>query len=495
MSSPPPIPPPATNPNDIWGDSVQPPRPASVAEPVRSVGSSIRRARAQEVAEQAEARRRAAFEANEARIKQELEEQLDAADEEFLAQGVKLEEGVPAPPPGVDGETVVLERQLQELRDREATLERILLARRTPGTNLPLQPTPSSYKQLVAPSSDVVDIAFKKVSAPKAWTGEFNHCRREAWIKTALGYLSSIGISPYLKLVEAKQPGIFYHLRSLFSIDAKANSLSPQDWFDGVQRRSPFPTVQSIFDSMRSHWVKEGAADVAFLKYRKAAQGSLKVRDFGALVEVLANNIFDRQVTDEDKKATFLEGLIPSARNFVKQVQATQVASFGTERTLDFEGLVRLAPRYDTLEARTIPTSSSTLPSLSTRRPAVTSSAEPGGSKPSGKSLPSAGLPKSWVDVATAWQSRYPIKDKLSWYKKDAKELSDPVRCYNCTRTGYHYSLACPNSRLDPQVVVIAALARLSSLPSSSPPSSSVSVTESEAEAIALPLAGKDNGV
>ncbi|GAA5974893.1 hypothetical protein JCM11641_008415 [Rhodosporidiobolus odoratus] len=185
MSSPPPIPPrplssAATNPNNIWGDSVQPPRPASVAESVRSVGSSVCRARAQEVAEQAEARCRAALEANEARIKQELEEQLEAADEESLAQGVKLDEGVPAPPPGVDGETVVLERQLQELRDRKVTLERILLACRTPGTNLPLQPTPSSYEQLVAPSSDVVDIAFKKVSAPKAWTGEFNHRRREA---------------------------------------------------------------------------------------------------------------------------------------------------------------------------------------------------------------------------------------------------------------------------------------------------------------------------
>ncbi|GAA5974896.1 hypothetical protein JCM11641_008416 [Rhodosporidiobolus odoratus] len=146
---------------------------------------------------------------------------------------------------------------------------------------------------------------------------------------------------------------------------------------------------------MRLHWVEEGAADVAFLEYRKAAQITLKVRDFGALVEVLANDIFDRQVTDEDKKATFLEGLVPSARNFVKQVQATQVASFGTERALDFEGLVRLALRYDTLEARTIPTSSSAPPAFPTRRSAVTSSAEPGGSKLSGKSPSSASLPKS----------------------------------------------------------------------------------------------------
>ncbi|GAA5978066.1 hypothetical protein JCM11641_006617 [Rhodosporidiobolus odoratus] len=440
MSSPPPI----------------PPRPSSSAATNPN----------EELAEQAEARRRAAFEENEARIKQELEEQLEMADEECLAQGPRQEGGVVAPPPGVDGETVVLERQLQELRDREATLERILLARRTPGTHLPIQPTPSSYEQLVVPSSDVVDIAFKKVSAPKAWTGEFNHRRREAWIKTALGYLSSIGIPPFLKL----------------------------DWFDGVQRRSPFPTVHSIFDSMRSHWVEEGAADLAFSKYRKAAQGSLKVWDFGALVDVLANDIFDRQVTDEDKKATFLEGLNTSARNFVKQVQATQVASSGTERVLDFEGLVRLASRYDTMDARTTSTSSSLPVVLSNRRSSAPSTADPSAPKSSGKLPSSAGLPKSWVDLATTWQARYPIKDKSSWYEKDSKELSDPVRCYNCTRTGYHYSLACPNARQDPQVVVIAALARLSPLPPSSPPPSDLAA-ESEVEVSSSPLAGKGNGV
>ncbi|GAA5985250.1 hypothetical protein JCM11641_003650 [Rhodosporidiobolus odoratus] len=68
---------------------------------------------------------------------------------------------------------------------------------------------------VLAPASDVVDIVFKKVSAPKPWTGEFNHRRREAWIKITFGYLASIGIPPSLKLVEAKQPGVFYHLCSL----------------------------------------------------------------------------------------------------------------------------------------------------------------------------------------------------------------------------------------------------------------------------------------
>ncbi|GAA5984560.1 hypothetical protein JCM11641_006549 [Rhodosporidiobolus odoratus] len=380
---PPPIPPRPnssdTDPNMVWGDSVNPPRPTSVAGSVRSVGSSLRRARAQAAAEQAEATRREAFEANEARIKQELEAEMEVADAESLAQGPTLEGPIAAPPPGQDGETVVLERQLQELCDRKATLERSLLSRRPNGVTPPII-SPSLYEQSVPPSSDVVDIAFKKVSAPKAWTGEFNHRRREAWIKTALGYLSSIGIPPSLVLVEAKQPGVFYHLRSLFSSDAKVNSLSPQDWFDGVQRRSPFLTVQSIFDSMRLHWVEEGAADAAFSKYRKAVQGSLKVRDFGALVKVLANDIFNRQVSDEDKKATFLEGLNSSARNFVRQVQATQAATFGSERTLDFDGMVRLAARFDTLESK----SSYSAPPSSVnekRRPVATSSTD----KPSSK--------------------------------------------------------------------------------------------------------------
>ncbi|GAA5976199.1 hypothetical protein JCM11641_001080 [Rhodosporidiobolus odoratus] len=485
----------ATNPNEVWGNSALPPRPASVAGLVRSTGSSLRRAQAQEEAERAAEIRRAAFEANEARIKQELAEELDVADEESLAQGPKVEGTVNPPPPGVDGETVVLERQLQELRDREATLERILLSRRTPGVTLPIV-SPSSYKQLVPPTSDVVDIAFRKVSAPKAWTGEFNHRRREAWIKTALGYLSSIGIPPSLKLVEAKQPGVFYHLRSLFSSESKVNSLSPQDWFDGVQRRSPLPTVQTIFDSMRTHWVEDGAADLALSKYRKAVQGSLKVRDFGAYVKVLANDIFDRQVTDEDKKATFLEGLSTSARNFVRQVQATQAATFGSERKLDFDGMVRLAARFDTLESKSSfnpPSSSST--GSEKRRTGANSSTENSSSKPSSSKTGDTDPPKSWVDNATTWQSRFPIKDKAPWYKKDAKDLPSAVKCYNCSCMGLHPSSGCPNPRVDPRPIFIASVsARASPPPPSTPPPIPEVPDESEAEGISSPLAGKAHG-
>ncbi|GAA5974653.1 hypothetical protein JCM11641_007041 [Rhodosporidiobolus odoratus] len=485
---PPPIPPRPnssdTDPNMVWGDSVNLPRPTSVAGSVRSVGSSLRRAREQAAAEQAEATRREAFEANEARIKQELEAEMEVADAESLAQGPTLERPIAAPPPGQDGETVVLERQLQELCDRTATLERILLSRQPNGVTTPII-SPSLYKQSVPPSSDVVDIAFKKVSAPKAWTGEFNHQRREAWIKTALGYLSSIGIPPSLVLVEAKHPGVFYHLRSLFSSDAKVNSLSPQDWFDGVQRRSPFLTVQSIFDAMRLHWVEEGAVDAAFSKCRKAVQGSLKVRDFGALVA--ANNIFDRQVSDKDKKATFLEGLNSSARNFVRQVQATQAATFGSERTLDFDGMVRLAARFDTLESK----SSYSAPPSSVnekRRPVATSSTD----KPSSSKAGDPDPPKSWVDNAATWQARFPLKDKATWYKKDAKDLPAAVKCYNCSRMGLHPSSGCPNPRVDPRPIVIASVSsRASPLPPSTLSPLPKVPDESEAEGVPSPPAGK----
>ncbi|GAA5993888.1 hypothetical protein JCM11641_000193, partial [Rhodosporidiobolus odoratus] len=489
MSAPPPIPPrplsSSTNPQHVWGGQSAPvnPQPTSVAGSVRSTGSSLRRARALEEAEQAEARRRAAFEANEARIKQELEDHLEQADEESLAQGGKAEPGIVPPPAGVDGEPVVLERQLQELSDRKATLERILLSRRFL-TGTPVVDPLSSYEQLVSPSSDVVDIAFKKVSAPKAWTGEFNHRRREAWIKPALGYLSSIGISPSLKLVKAKQPGVFYHLRSLFSTEAKASSLSPQDWFDGVQRRSPFSTVQSIFDSMRLHWVEEGAADAVFSKYRKASQRTLKVRDFGALVEVLANDIFDRTISDGDKKATFLEGLNPSARNFVRQVQATQAASFGSEARLDF----------DVLETKSLSTTS-TPAAAPSRRAAASSSTDTSSPKPSASKPSDTGSSKPWAELAASWQECFPISNKASWFKKDAKELSSVVKCYNCACLGHHPSSACPNLRQDPRTLVIASVTtRASSLPPSSPPPLPELSDVSEVEENSAPLAGKAHG-
>ncbi|GAA5974793.1 hypothetical protein JCM11641_007266 [Rhodosporidiobolus odoratus] len=499
MANPPPIPPrplsSASDPHMVWGASapVPPPvpQPTSVVGSVRSVGSSARRARAAEIADAARRERQAQFEANEERIKNELEQDLEQADQKSLAQGVTR--GVVQPPPGEEGESVVLQRQLAEVNERKATLEPIIATRQSSTPN-PI--TTSSENNLVQPSSDYDDVIVRKVSAPKAWTGEFHHRKREAWIKTALGYLASVGIPPSTRLVEAAQPGVFYQLRSFFSSDARTSSLAPQDWFDGHQRRSPFPTVQSIFDAMRLHWVEEGASEAAFSRYRKASQGGLKVRDFGALVEVLANEIFDRQVSDEDRKATFLEGLSAPARNFVRQVHATQAASFGAVPQLDFEGLVRMASRFDTLKARSAaqPISSTSNPGSS--RPAAAGTTDSSPSKPSPEPASDTGVVKSWVELASSWQDRFPVSNKASWFKKDAKELTNVVRCYNCTRNGHHPSSGCPNPRQDPQTVIIASMTKLSSLPPSPPPTSvPLSTEESEGDVPSSPSAGKDVGV
>jgi hypothetical protein len=87
--------------------------------------------------------------------------------------------------------------------------------------------------------------------------------------------------------------------------------------------------AQDVLDSVRLHWRDDQAAEVALDAYRGARQGSLRVRDFGSRIEVLANAASVADPTpvfsEVDRMSTFLRGLSPAYRDFFIMQVATLV--------------------------------------------------------------------------------------------------------------------------------------------------------------------------
>ncbi|GAA5992818.1 hypothetical protein JCM11641_006020 [Rhodosporidiobolus odoratus] len=510
------------------------PRPVKVSPSQGSVRSTASKAqlRFQEAMDRGKQIRWAQF--------QQREKEMEQLEKDELARmRARSEAGSRATAPtvaGDEGDLEVLIRQQEEAKARAELLERIIRAKQSsllpprPQLPVPVQPTaptqilPSSpqseYEELVTPSPSPVataprftDISLKKVSAPKAWQGDFNYRRREGFIKSASGYLASVRVGLTKEISSSGTPQAHLALRSLFSSESKGNFLSAVDWFDAIDRDHLYLTPQMIFSELRAHWVDDAAAEDNFRRYRQAKQGALKVREFGPLVEQLAFDCFDRVISDEDRASTFREGLNSGAKDFILQVEAAQSAAFGTPAKMGFKKIVQVASAYDSVESRRSTSSSASQDSSRNARskanpsssPSNPSSSSSSPSSPSSStSAPSSQTRKSWTENAQDWQATHAAKDKERWFRKETRPTSSMVRCFNCCRESFHVSSGCPNPRGDPRSVIVAAV-RPKLSPASPSVSSSPDVTTSlealpeesfDDEGLELsPKEGKANGV
>ncbi|GAA5920328.1 hypothetical protein JCM5296_005450, partial [Sporobolomyces johnsonii] len=408
------------------------------------------------------------------------------------AESIARAEGLEAPSgTGDDADVEVLERKLRHAKEEAEALEHILQAKRARSpTTPPRRPLPetivlsssspadnvitlsSSPPPLVlssSPSFDssaYVDIAAKKVSPPKPWSGVFDYFQREAWLTTAEGYWASQGITMLTRIHPVHTPIAWYQIRSLSSSERRSPSSptsqvstfrSPLSWFDGRHAETPFKNLSDVVHSVRAHWCDDNAAEVAFRRFRNARQGSLRIREFGSMVIALANECFDRTISDADRAAQFWDGLQPRVRDWLREVRATQDAISGTVANYNFDTMLRIASRYDSLEATKSHSVSSPSESLSLfpptpkRNPRTDATVTP-------SPRTEAREPRTqWLDLAVQWQTSHAVRDKSTWFRPDRQASPRRMRCYNCGKEGSHYSDGCPNPRQDPKSITIAS--------------------------------------
>ncbi|GAA5826645.1 hypothetical protein JCM10212_005735, partial [Sporobolomyces blumeae] len=345
----------------------------------------------------------------------EEEEQYRMALQEELALADIRSEAVQEPPmdgfkttghekqSAAEAEHKVVLRRLKELADERETLERILKAK---------------YGQVVAaPEARLAQVSAKlKIVAPKEWDGEFDHVKRETWIKSARGYLNGIGIADRDVLDESLDSLPLHTIRMLFSAK-ETTGFSPQAWFNARHEREPFTNLAQVFDAVRAYWTDDQAAEIAYDKYRGARQGTLRAREFGALVEVLANGCFDRTIDDADRIATFDRGLNANYREFLK-TQVALLSQMGNAPTT-LEGVVKLAAVADGLVSfsaslKKSSSSSSSLPSIASKKSALTPSSSSSPTLSSSSNSSASKGPEHWVSQATAWQASFPEAEKSS---------------------------------------------------------------------------------
>ncbi|GAA5918251.1 hypothetical protein JCM5296_000268 [Sporobolomyces johnsonii] len=461
----------------------------SVAESVGSVGSQARRTAAEaEYAAQSQARLEA-YQRQEELLRQQMEESLrmeDALSEVFKQEATEdaFLKGELVQPLGsaAEAEAEVLRRELEDLKSREASIQRLLAARS--GT----QATPPEVAPLAEVSIKV------KVSPPDKWRGKFDYVEREAWIATVEGYLASIGLALDATLDKSLTPYPFFIVRTLFSADATHGGSSPLSWFDARQRRTPFTSAQQVLDAVRAHWRDDHAAEAALTAYRSARQGALRARDFGSRVETLADACFDRDLDEQDRIATFVLGLNSNYKEYLK-TQMALLSKLGRS-PVTLQDVVGIAAVADGLESfasslkRTGAVSSPSSPSKkgnAAHVPAVPSSTGSG-------SAPGKG--EMWRRRAEEWQKTHPAAARQEWQRDSSSKPSQPVLCYHCGQLGDHYSTACKNPRKDPKTVLVAAIrAKLSSsVPLSPSPLSSSNLIDMDDEESDSSGSGKVDG-
>ncbi|BGP51983.1 hypothetical protein JCM10450v2_007953 [Rhodotorula kratochvilovae] len=401
--------------------------PASLAASRVSDGSAVRREAARSRYEAEAQARRDALEQEE-RARWAAEEQR-LKEEDLLSERAH---GFPAPrESAADAEPDVLRRKVDAARAEADRLE-ALYARRTasapPGRQYaftPLARPPSS--------SPPVTLSVKlKVKEPKPWTGKFDYTERENWARSVTLYLGSHGVALDSRIGEHATPEIFYAIRTLFSSDSGADGISPQVWFDAANSRAPFVSLRAVLEAVKAHWTDDAAVEKAFMAYRNARQGSM--------LDVVA-------------------GLNYNVLDFVKtQIAARKALGVG-EPT--FAETVNIAAQTDSLSAFRRADKPATSSSSSSTRKATGTDAPP--RQGSSSSPPPVGKPPSnWLKAAREWQQKYPIGSKNDWHDPKAPVTSGDMRCYNCGEVGRHWSKACTKSRKDPDVIIIAALQRMS---------------------------------
>ncbi|BGP16957.1 hypothetical protein JCM10213_007403 [Rhodosporidiobolus nylandii] len=478
---------------------------------VRTTGSQARRAVAMAAAQEEAAARRAVFEAQEAARMAQLAQELDAADAESLAQQARPPSGT-----GDEADVELLVRRRNELAEEQLIINRILSKKGAtvepppqdgvPGID-PSRPARELHQATFAsypfplprttsrqpltpppPIDELQDATIKKLPAPKAWAGVYNRRELEDWIESAAGYLASYGVNDGFWFSKEVTPNAYYALRSLFSPDSRSGSISPLSWFTNWTRTQPVFQLFQVWSGMKDQWPDVSGDEYAYHRYRSATQGRMKVAEFGSHLQSLAADCADMLIDDSDLRDTFTFGLNPAARNYLRQVLITREAAMGYKTRLNFKDTLAVAATYDLIEADkpTAPKPSSSAPpsSSSTSRPQKQSTNAPSSSSSPSAPAQSGKTPRheQWVEQATGWQARHPMSDKATWFQTDARTPTNPVWCFNCGVSGHHYSLACPNPRKNPQVVVAPVLPALSPVPSSSSPAEDSTTVAGNAE-------------
>ncbi|GAA5879538.1 hypothetical protein JCM16303_003242 [Sporobolomyces ruberrimus] len=205
-------------------------------------------------------------------------------------------------------------REALEEKERALAFDRARRVTSRPAFDANLVPDPKSSLYAVLASL----LSRYKPEKPKPWTGDFDYVKREAWIKTARGFMAQYDFSIDAQINESLTPSPFNLLRNLFSPDASHGKVSPQDWFDSRNRRIPFRSAREVFDALREHWSDPHAADRAWTKYRSARQGGLRARDLGSELDSLADSCIGQVISDADRRATFLSALNSQVADFVK---------------------------------------------------------------------------------------------------------------------------------------------------------------------------------
>jgi hypothetical protein len=423
----------------------------SIAISVLSVGAVERRERAEA---------KLAQEQQEQRVK--MEEELRLAEEASAAakegRSIKMERPNES---AADAEEEVVKREMAELSQRYARLGSVMQAKYGKMVN-PLLPVSSVYAD---DDEEVVELAttsYKvKVTPPEKWKGRYDHVEREAWIRTVEGYFASLGLKLTARIGRSSTPYPHFIIRSLFSSDATNGSLSALAWFDARDRRSPFIFPKQVLQAVRDHWKDDQAAEAALDAYRGARQGSLQARDFGSRVETLADACFDQTFSESDRMATFVRGLTPAYKDYVKTQMATLALVGKTPTSLS--SLVDVAATADELE-----TFVSSLKSKGGGSGSSTTTPDGAGKKTAtaddlGKSkgeIPSSSEEKTrnWRSRAATWQSNHPLSSSSDWRSDGDKKPDQKQYCYNCGRLADHFSRACPFDRKDPKGITLAAL-------------------------------------
>ncbi|GAA5879056.1 hypothetical protein JCM16303_001283 [Sporobolomyces ruberrimus] len=404
-------------------------------------------------------------------VKQEEEEFIKRLESRFLFDTAQsearnlLDDTAKLPANVADDQ--VTHRRIESLKETTQTLERVL-ATKNNSSKAPSDSSPTPAK-----------ISSKlKIIAPKEWDGDFDFVKRETWIRAARGYLNGVGLGDNDVFDECSDSLPVHTVRMLFS-NKETNGLSPQAWFNARHERSPFLNLSQVFDAIREYWTDDHAADVAYDKYRSTRQGSLRGREFGALVEVLANGCFDRTIDEADRISTFERGLNSSYRDFLK-TQVSLLTQLGrTPKT--FREYVSIAAVADGLSQFSLSfrkssssSASSTLPlsssSSSTHKKHDRSSSSTH-KQPSRSTAPGGGsfdTAAKWVSSAIEWQKQFPVATQSDWAFVGSKPAPSHIRCSNCGTRGDHFSKGCPNDRKDPKTITLAAV-KLSPLPSLSP--------------------------
>ncbi|GAA5969839.1 hypothetical protein JCM11641_008056 [Rhodosporidiobolus odoratus] len=228
------------------------------------------------------------------------------------------------------------------------------------------------------------------------------------------------------------------------SVRVKVNP--PSTWKGSYDR--------TVLEAVRAHWKPDQAADAALAVYRSARQGTLRVRDFGAKVETLADACFDRTLDEADRISSFVTGLNSNYRKFLK----TQLATLKTlgRLPITLAEHVDLAATADGLKSFTSSLKKNGAVSSSSTSPSTPKKAASG---TQGSSSTGANSEKTarWRSQAEEWQKAHPAASRGEWLRDASQAPPQPVYCYNCGRFEKHYSTACSNPRKDPSSVTIAA--------------------------------------